>query len=329
MQTIANAQAHPSSGTYYITIPEGRAIIGTEMVSHCFDNNEASMKITPGIDVKAVQMYPFQNRTDYTSLDADGMVALVESKSDVIGYNIYGPSLMTEINNISGKDFCKDGKYCAYMLMAIYNAENGALNVSDQDFYVVPEDNDNWEYWSTYTLVDGIFASKFGVHPSNVNSTAAFDVANYPYDLEVEQYKSKPGLYRLVNPFGATSDWPWRNDVTQMNHNHNHYLYIDATDPNAVVVNSSPAGIEIEEGMGDVLVSSPAAYARDKGTSSSSAPKRAASTQPVGTFANDAFSFPANSSVTPTPPSQPTTSRSRTKMPSCSSTKASTPPSRL
>lgn len=58
-----------------------------------------------------------------------------------------------------------------------------------------------------------------------------FGVQDLSYEVSIQEHPQMPGLYRLVNPYGAAYPYnePGDYDATE-----NHYLYINASDPNAV-----------------------------------------------------------------------------------------------
>lgn len=84
-----------------------------------------------------------------------------------------------------------------------------------------------WEAFSEADYTDGIMCSIF---------TAAEPMT---WPVQVEQHKETPGLYRLVN---AYRDYPYNEPADLVNGNH--YIIIDATDPDAVVFEESSLGTD-------------------------------------------------------------------------------------
>lgn len=70
---------------------------------------------------------------------------------------------------------------------------------------------------------------------------SVFNVASVTYPVEVEESMTQPGLYRLVNPYGA--DYPY-NDPGDYDPDNNYYLTINAVDPTKVYIEESPMGFD-------------------------------------------------------------------------------------
>lgn len=91
----------------------------------------------------------------------------------------------------------------------------------------------------------------------------AYGLTPYPVKLAVQESTVTPGIYRLVNPFANTA----YNTLTPSVHgNHNHYMYLDASDPECVVLLEGPTGF-ITDLDGDCRLSSRASYAISQGMS--------------------------------------------------------------
>lgn len=91
----------------------------------------------------------------------------------------------------------------------------------------------------------------------------AYGLTPYPVKVTVQESTVTPGLFRLVNPFANTA----YNAITPSVHgNHNHYMYLDASDPDCVVLLEAPTGY-ISDLDGDSRLSSRASYAISQGMS--------------------------------------------------------------
>lgn len=76
-----------------------------------------------------------------------------------------------------------------------------------------------------------------------------YEVGMLPaYKVEVQESESIPGLYRLVNVYTQESVFDKYNMGNLHNHDFNHYLYVNATDPSAVYVEPSPIGFAANDG---------------------------------------------------------------------------------
>lgn len=79
---------------------------------------------------------------------------------------------------------------------------------------------------------------------------AYMDMECDPYEVEIEESARKPGVYRLVNPYGEI--YPnygfFRDNDYLAKHGGNHYLVVDASDADRVMIEASPTGIAPEDG---------------------------------------------------------------------------------
>lgn len=80
------------------------------------------------------------------------------------------------------------------------------------------------------------------------------DISMGTYDVAVEQDLSRPGRFRLVDPYETA---PY-NTLGTTHGLHTHYIYVDVTDPDCVVLEESPVGMVLSTD-GDLRVTSRAA----------------------------------------------------------------------
>lgn len=83
-----------------------------------------------------------------------------------------------------------------------------------------------WKSIGECKYTDGLISSLYNVDPLT-------------YLVEVEESMTQPGLYRVVNPYGA--DYPY-NEPGDYDPDNNYYLTINATDPTKVYLEESPTG---------------------------------------------------------------------------------------
>lgn len=88
---------------------------------------------------------------------------------------------------------------------------------------------------------------------------AAYGADDETYEVEIEESGNTPGLYRLVNPYGAA--FPY-NEEGDWDASRNYYMEINATDPTAVYITMQNTGLNW--GDGNFYVYSEAAYALDE-----------------------------------------------------------------
>lgn len=76
--------------------------------------------------------------------------------------------------------------------------------------------------------------------------SSLYNVQEVPtYMVEVEESMTQPGLYRLVNPYGAA--FPY-NEPGDYDADNNYYLTINAVDPTKVYIEQSPTGMNWGDG---------------------------------------------------------------------------------
>lgn len=76
--------------------------------------------------------------------------------------------------------------------------------------------------------------------------SSLYNVPEVPtYMVEVEESMTQPGLYRLVNPYGAA--FPY-NEPGDYDADNNYYLTINAVDPTKVYIEESPTGMNWGDG---------------------------------------------------------------------------------
>ena len=148
------------------------------------------------------------------------------------------------------KDDAENTKYTGFIVTV--DKENNVKGVFSKEFYNIPENADKWESIGKGTFTDAILSGFYG------------DKKPKTYEVTVEQHKNRPGYYRIVNPYGE--DYPEYNSEAFSNkHAHNHYIFIDATDPDAVILEEAPVGADYGNN-GDSRISSTAAQALANGS---------------------------------------------------------------
>lgn len=118
-------------------------------------------------------------------------------------------------------------------------------------FYITYDNDDEWDSLGTATYTDNILTSAYN-----------FSVTSIDYEVEVQKHTGIENYYRIVNPYGSST--PFSNySITD----HNHYLYINAYDPEAVVIEEGPIGIDVEGDNSEMWVVSLApTYGESYGT---------------------------------------------------------------
>ncbi len=221
------------------TIPEegelGVNEIELSTPQYCFDNNQITLHMKAGSNIKIFKLGTYS--------------AVSEDMFDDVIANGTGGEYIKEGDltiNCSGS---ATGNCHIYIAVVAGDAQG---NIKDADFiecYLVPDDDDAWDDPKPAIFTDGIVAPMYSL-------------AAPTYDVQYQTAKSNPGYIRVVNPY--KSAWPYLDQVDRFEgHNHDHYLYINATDPTAVVLETAPLGIMPIAEEGEAKVSSYAAYYMD------------------------------------------------------------------
>ena len=116
--------------------------------------------------------------------------------------------------------------------------------------------------------------------------TTFFGVGNIPEEVEILEKASKPGLYRVVYPYGEA--YPY-NEPGDWDDTKTYYLEIDATDPTAVWFDQQEQGLDW--GYGNLTVWSLAGYYMANGKSLSEVKEDGC----CGTLEDGIITFPAES----------------------------------
>lgn len=177
-------------------------------------------------------------------------------------------------------------------LRITYDAEEiGFDNFSDLSIII------NEQYASVYGMSEYLF--KIGV-PSPWESlgdatyvedfvTTFFGVDNVSYKVEIQENQLTPGLFRLVNPYGAA--YPY-NEEGDWDESQDWYFEINAVDPTAVYINVQQVGMDWGYGM--FSFGSLAGLYMSRGTMTLEEAKEAGHT---GTLENGVLTFPAGALV--------------------------------
>lgn len=118
-------------------------------------------------------------------------------------------------------------------------------------------------------------------------STFWSSLENLTYSVEIREHQNKPGLYRLVNPYGAA--FPYNEDG-DYDASKEYYLEVNAQDPTAVYVELSSTGMNW--GYGEVSIWSMASYYMNNGGKTLSEVKEQGF---CGTLVDGVITFPVSS----------------------------------
>lgn len=168
-----------------------------------------------------------------------------------------------------------DGMYTFFVILLDADGNVAASKVSN--FFVYNDDKSAWEDIGTVDYSDDIYGSAY---ESVIPSTQSHKVI-------IERNIKNPSLYRLKNPYYTSWEYYTRFNLHLDRHYHTHYIEIDASDPDKVVMRSSNLGVNVTFAGYGIVESLP--------TFNESLGRPAGNL--YGTLKNGVISFPANSLV--------------------------------
>ena len=170
----------------------------------------------------------------------------------------------------------KSGTYKAVAIT--YDDYDNMLDVHTMEFeFTISNGDDNWVSLGMATYTDDLILPLFGNDPMS-------------YNVEVFENREKPGLFRMVNPYGPEFPlYPYASSYADGT-----YIEIDATDPDGVWIEGwQSTGIDIADN-GLMSVTSMAWYQADKEGMTKEDAKEAGL---CGVFADGVITFPTKGLV--------------------------------
>ena len=138
--------------------------------------------------------------------------------------------------------FPTDGVLISINNKAYYGNRNGAFRL-DMSNLERPVETDEWESIGMATYTEDCV-------------TTFFNVENVSYQVEVRENTNQPGLYRIINPYGAA--YPY-NEEGDYDTSKEYFIEIDATDPDGVYI-PGLYGTGMNWGYGEFSITSMAYY---------------------------------------------------------------------
>lgn len=159
----------------------------------------------------------------------DSVAHLIEV--DSLTTALVEPTLLKTPGNVQ-VSFDTKGTY-AMVAIGYAQTNGGAVEVKTNSYltfdYVTPDPNEGWTSLGYVPYTDGYLTA----YPY-----LAVDEEGNPYtwDVEMQESDDEPGYYRLVNPYGEPCPM---NEPGEYDPDELAYLYINATDPDAVYIEYS------------------------------------------------------------------------------------------
>lgn len=216
--------------------------------------NFASFTLTMGEDVEEVKYVLVPG------VEAEDVVA------DIVEGNIE-----TESVTVSGDYQVKVSYSGRYAIVAVAFANGKAVDSNYALFRYEVNATETWRTLGIGTYTESALCELYQAPAAT-------------FSVKIEESQDRPGVYRLVNPYGEA--FPY-NEEGDWDDSKDYYIEINAQDPNAVFIEQQVTGLNW--GDGEFVIQSTASYYMDYGYD----PDDLKAWGFYGTLANGVISFPA------------------------------------
>ena len=187
-------------------------------------NNAPSVIYEIGEDIASLHV---AIATGYIEVDYETALFIIENGDELPLTNNYWI--------VAGMNEKKQG---AYSVCLVGCDKNGDVAAATTTMIFVEHDNaDEWETLGRGHWQEGIVSP----HIDGITMTQL--------NVDIEKHKTIEGYYRLVNPL---AEHPFLKDYLVDDPEHQHYIYINATDPEAVYLEASEIGLQTPNGQSAV-----------------------------------------------------------------------------
>lgn len=226
-----NYQLANKSGKMAVKLPGAKDYTLTVESTHCSENNRVPVTIEAGDGIASLKMLFAPGFVDVTMVDYQAYATAYAS-------NLVDVSRGTNYLNVPAV------RRLTCMIFA-YNEAGMLVDGRCIAVYGNDEQENDWETLGTVDYTDVIVSPMYS------------SLSPATYKVTIQEKKSLPGYYRLLNPYGE--EFLKANGVTDKSEcNHDHYIYINATDPERVYLEESPIGLDL--GYGPISVIGIAKY---------------------------------------------------------------------
>lgn len=211
------------SGLFRVALP-GAADYSLKV--SCPENcteSDLTFSYAAGSDVAEVKYGIFKGMLSFESTDAE-LLAAVKAEGKVAEGGSATVTPESGINTVAVVAVSAEGEIVGSDVFYCYGQH---------------EEADEWNTIGNAEYSEDVLAS---IYPS--------DVANTVYFVEMQESKTTPGRYRLVDLYGPSYTYypDLVNDDNIMDHTHHHYTVVDATNPEMVYIEASPLGADFGYG---------------------------------------------------------------------------------
>lgn len=214
------------SGSWYTTNNDGKFMIylpGADVKDYsfssqadlCSDDNVINFSVSAGADI-----------ADIKAVIMDGNYTAAEN---VLAYAAANGQSINRDKNYTFTDE-EAGVYS--IIIAALDADGNVKDGATHWVQIIDDNDDDWEELGA------------GVYTDPILYDATYLNATKDYDVTVERSISNPSRFRFKSPFGEIF-----TSYNISHSGHEHYIYIDMTDPEAVVVELSLTGLAVNYGQ--------------------------------------------------------------------------------
>lgn len=248
---------------------------GYEQPDYTFALTEAGHYLDPaGVDHMVFHVQKGADIAEYKYIALQGK--LNDTQASVVAAKIMSGEVEAEIGTESGYISFAFPEMGEYSVVAIaFDAEGQMQGADYVAFEYIPVGQDDpWQSLGMCAYTDDVVMPMY----TEEGSTCT-------YEVEIQERTDKPGLFRLVNPYGEA--FPFYQYAVAYP-DKDVYVEIDARDPNAVTIAYQSVGLDL--GDGELGIYSAAAYYLDNGYTA----EEVAAAGLFGTYADGVITFPVD-----------------------------------
>lgn len=218
--------------------------------------------VLPGVEATDFALEITPSSPCYPTLQASNSITIggdIASIKYTIGYNLQEDEMVSYYKQVAarGYDYTMEpeleyemsGERKETIIMVGFDYNGNEVAYAWASYYYIPDETDDWMSLGEADFTD----DAPGVLISNMEPVT--------YKVEIQEHKYRKGYYRLVNPYD--SKYPYHTNPDRYHTDHNHYVYINAEDPDLVYIEESPMGCDW--GYGAMRISSYVQYFLDAG----------------------------------------------------------------
>ena len=211
-----------TNGAFKVKFPGAMDYDISVATTECSVDGQITIGIEAGEDVASVMFYVGPGTFGFNEANYNAAIQ-------------YGQVAEQAVFGLGFPEDAPTGRYT--VLVAALDAEGNLVNGAGAYFYHVVDNPDEW-----VSHGEGVFGEDLFVGLGYQNAVASTMPA------EMQEHKDRPGYFRVVNPFASMNE---DNDHPT---DHNHFIFVNAVDPNAVVIEESITGFD--NGYGPIIMMS-------------------------------------------------------------------------